>query len=154
MVRDNLLLGRLTVKGIPPGPPGQLVDVRLTYDLNGVLEVEATVVATRRKVSTVISKLAKGGMSAADIRDAVEAMQGLKAHPREEADNRYLLRRAERLYAELPEELRDRLGELLDGFEGALTMQDAAAISANREALREFLDRYDPDAADDPDEDA
>ena len=38
-VEDNLLLGKLEVKGIPPGAAGQEVDVRFTYDLNGVLEV-------------------------------------------------------------------------------------------------------------------
>ena len=77
---------------------------------------------------------------------AVAAMAELKTHPREEAGNRYLLRRAERLYQELPNELREWLGRLLDGFEQALGMQDAVAISANGEALREFLDRHDPDA--------
>src|SRR5262249_32816784 len=38
-VEDNLLLGQFTVKGIPRGPAGQPVDIRFTYDLNGVLEV-------------------------------------------------------------------------------------------------------------------
>src|SRR5262249_49504879 len=38
---DNLLLGEFTVSGIPRGPAGQSVSVRFTYDLNGVLEVEA-----------------------------------------------------------------------------------------------------------------
>jgi molecular chaperone HscC len=152
-VSDNLLLGTLQVAGVPPGPAGQLVDVRFTYDLNGVLEVEATVVATKRKVSTVIARHAKGGMTAAEIREAVAAMQQLKAHPREEAENRFLLRRAERLYQELGPELRDFLGQLLDGFEQALGLQDPVAISANREALRAFLERHDPDAGADPDED-
>ena len=42
-VEDNLLLGRLEVTGIPAGPSGQLVHLRFTYDLNGILEVEAYV---------------------------------------------------------------------------------------------------------------
>ena len=45
---ENLLLGEFEVRGIPPGPAGQAVDIRFTYDLNGVLEVEATVVATEQ----------------------------------------------------------------------------------------------------------
>jgi molecular chaperone HscC len=144
-VEDNLLLGKLEVAGIPPGPAGQEIEVRFTYDLNGVLEVEATVVATKRKVSTVITRHARGGMTAEQIRDAVRDMAKLKTHPREEAVNRYLLRRAERLYQELGTDDRQRLAQLLDGFEAALGIQDADAIQSNREALEEFLSRYDAD---------
>src|SRR5436305_12057930 len=43
---------------------------------------------------------------------------------------------------------RSFLGQLLDGFEQALGLQDPVAISANREALRAFLERHDPGAED------
>jgi molecular chaperone HscC len=144
-VDGNLLLGKLEVSGIPRGPAGQDIEVRFTYDLNGVLEVEATVIATRRTVTTVITRHARGNMTADQIRDAVRDMAKLKTHPREEAVNRYLLRRAERLYQELGTDERDRLSKLLDGFEAALGMQDEAAIQSNREALELFLSRYDAD---------
>lgn len=143
--KDNLLLGELKVPGIPPGPAGQLVEIRFTYDLNGVLEVEATVVATKRKLSAVITKHAKGGMSKDEIQRALEEMKKLKTHPREESVNRFLLRRAERLYAELGMSERDMLSELLDGFESALASQDRPVIDKYREALKDFLDRYDPE---------
>jgi molecular chaperone HscC len=143
-VEDNLLLGRLEVKGIPPGPAGQMIEVRFTYDLNGVLEVEATVEATKKTVSTVITRHAKSAMTAEQIRQAVRDMAKLKTHPREESTNRYLLQRAERLYQELGTEEREYLGRLLDGFEASLSMRDEEAIRANREALEEFLDRVDP----------
>ena len=35
-VEENLRLGDFDVTGIPRGPAGQLVDIRFTYDLNGV----------------------------------------------------------------------------------------------------------------------
>ena len=143
-VEDNLLLGELEVTGIPAGPPGQEVDIRFTYDLNGVLEVEATVVATGRKVAHVITRHARG-MTPEQVAKAVRAMEKLKTHPREEAANRYLLRRAERAYQELTLDLRDRLGQLLDGFEAALNLQDPEAIARHREALEQFLSAYDPE---------
>jgi molecular chaperone HscC len=142
-VDDNLLLGEFEVRGIPPGPAGQPVDVRFTYDLNGVLEVEATVVATRHKVSHVIARHAQG-MTEAQIRAAVAAMEGLKSHPRDDEVNRFLLLRAERVFKELPAELRDALGLLLDGFEASLERQDAAVIARHREELERFLSLYDP----------
>lgn len=144
-VEDNLLLGKLDVKGIPPGPEGQAVEVRFSYDLNGVLEVEATIAATKKSVSTVITRHAKGGMTGEQIRQAVKDMARLKTHPREEARNRYLLKRAERLYQELGSHERDILGHLLDGFEASLSLQDQQAVQSNREALEEFLSRHDPD---------
>jgi molecular chaperone HscC len=146
-VEDNILLGEFDVKGIPHGPAGQEIDVRFTYDLNGVLEVEATIVKTGKRVTHVVAKHAKG-LTADQVRKAVIEMEKLKAHPREEQVNRVLLRRAERLFAELPVEGRQILGQLLDAFEGAMGMQDPAAIATCRMSLQEFLDRVEgPDGA-------
>jgi molecular chaperone HscC len=140
-VEGNLLLGEFEVSGIPRGPAGQDVDIRFTYDLNGVLEVEATVVATRQKFSHIVARHAKG-LSAAQVRQAVLEMGQLKTHPREETSNRFLLRRAERVYQELPREARDMLSELLDGFEAALGLGEVEAIARHREALERFLERF------------
>ena len=144
-VAENHLLGKLNVDDIPPGPPGQEVDIRMTYDLNGVLEVEATVVATGKQVRTVITRHAHE-LSDAEVADAVEAMRALKEHPRDEVGNRFLLRKAERLYRELPFLERDALAQLLDGFEQVLEMREPAAIEAARRHLEEFLERFEPDA--------
>ena len=108
-VENNLPLGSFTVQGIPRGPAGQEVDVRFTYDLNGVLEVEATIVETQKKVSHLITKHARG-LSFEQIAKAVEEMQAIKRSPREETANRYLLRRAERIYKELPIQEQNRIG--------------------------------------------
>ena len=141
-VEENLLLGRMSVTDIPRGPAGQQVDIRFTYDLSGVLEVEATIVETGKKLQIVIAKPAKG-LSERDIASVVEKLQQLKTHPREEAKNRFLLKRAERVYRELPLFAREVLSELLDGFEGALGMQDGESIERHREALESFLDDHD-----------
>jgi molecular chaperone HscC len=139
-IENNLLLGSFTVEGIPRGPSGQDIDVRFTYDLNGVLEVEATIVETQRKVSHLITRHARG-LSREQITQAVEEMQSIKRSPREETANRYLLRRAERVYQELPLEDQNALGELLDGFEAALEIGEKDVIGRFFEAVKEFLDR-------------
>ncbi len=142
-VENNILLGEFTVNNVPRGPAGQEVDVRFTYDLNGVLEVEATVVETGHKVNHLITRHARG-LNEAQIAAAVAAMQELKTHPREEAVNRFLLRRAERVYQELPILERQLLAELLDGFEAALNLCEKDAIERHREGLEKFLARFDP----------
>ena len=141
-VGSNLYLGEFEVKGIPRGPAGQSIDVRFTYDLNGILEVEATVVDTGKAFAHVVTRYAQG-MSAGDISKAVADMQSLKRHPRDEAENQFVIRRAERLLPELPYELRRRFEGLLDGFEEALELRDEAAVGQFREALQQFFDRFD-----------
>jgi molecular chaperone HscC len=143
-IEDNLPLGESRVTGIPRGPAGQMVDIRFTYDLNGVLKVEVTVHATCEKFRHVIIKHVKG-LTPVQIARVVKAVQALKTHPREEAPNRLLLRRAERLYDELSADARIMLDQLLDGFEEALELNDRAAIDRYREALTEFLDCNDPE---------
>lgn len=142
-VQDNLSLGEFEVPGIPPGPAGQAVDVRFTYDLNGVLEVEATVVSTKKTVSRVLTRHAKG-LSEEQVRRAVREMEKLKAHPREDAPNRYLLARAERVFKELSADLRRTLGDLIDGFEAGLESRDPDAIARHRQGLEIFLSAFDP----------
>jgi molecular chaperone HscC len=138
---QNLLLGEFAVVGIQPGPPGQALDIRFTYDLNGVLEVEATVVATKRVISHVITRLTRN-LSDAEIAKAVQAIQQLKTHPREEAANRLTLRRAERIYCEVSPLEQQQLSYLIDAFEGALNLGNKPQIESCREALEEYLDHF------------
>jgi molecular chaperone HscC len=119
------------------------VDIRFTYDLNGVLEVEATIVATGTRVTHVVSRYAKG-LSAKEIKKAVERMQSLKHHPREEEENRLIVERGERLYAELPAVLKRDLEQLLSAFEEALELQVHGQIERCRFELAAFLSLHDP----------
>ena len=145
-VDKNLFLGELEVK-IPRGPAGQEVDVRLTYDSNGVLEVEAIVVKTKERSTLVLTKSSKE-MTEKELEAALLAMQELKSHPREAAENRFTLKRAERAYQEVPQELRSDLERRLDYFEQALEAQNPQEIEAARLHLTQFLSAYDLDGED------
>ena len=144
-VEHNLLLAEFTVDGVPKGPAGQAVDLRFTYDLNGILEVEATVVETGRKVSHLITRHARG-LTAEQLAHAIQELQALKVHPQDEAPNRFLLRRAERLYQELPMVEQRHLDALLDGFEEALELGEQESCERFRQALEEFLMLHDSES--------
>ena len=58
---------------------------------------------------------------------------------------RFAIKQAERLYQELPMFAREALTELLDGFEEAMDIGDKDSIVRHRAALKEFLDRNDPE---------
>ena len=88
-------------------------------------------------------------MTPEQVKKAVEEMNKLKVHPREETNNRYLLRRAERLYQELTAEQRHFLSELIDAFEHALSRQDPSEIESSRTMLSRYLDRLEPQGEED-----
>lgn len=141
-VEDNLFLGEFVVDGIPRGAAGKEVDIRFTYDLNGLLEVEATIVETRKKVTHLVTRHAKG-MKDAEIARAQSAMQQLKMHPRDDAPNRFLIRWADRVFRELSLAQRNELEMLVTGFEAAIELNDKPAIESNRVALEMFLSAHD-----------
>ncbi len=131
----NRALGRYMVKGIPPASGGeQAVDVRFTYDLNGILEVETTVVATGQKATLVIEER-PGTLSKAQLEEAVAQLQRLKFHPREALPNATALARADSLFVELTGEARLRLGRAIGALRAALETQDEAQIRPPRELL-------------------
>lgn len=138
LVKDNLLLGELQVSGIPRGPAGQEVCIRFTYDLNGILEVEALVPATERKFVTVLAGQA-GHLSPAEIAVAVAKMQALKFYPRDDERHRRLLLFATRMVAEVPPQDRATLDLVVDQFERAMRGGDRERFDQARLALVEIL---------------
>jgi molecular chaperone HscC len=81
-------------------------------------------------------------MTDQELKSALAAMAELKVHPREDAANHLTLRRAERIYQELPPTQRQILSEMLDGFESAMALGDKPLIEQYRERLTEFLDQF------------
>src|SRR6201991_2985861 len=100
MVRDNILLGEITIPILPGPGHADGVDVRFTYDVNGLLKVEVTVVATG-DVNRIVIESGEAHMPPDEIARRLEALSALKIHPRDTLEYRTLLARAERLYEQL-----------------------------------------------------
>lgn len=133
-VEHNLKIGELEVTGIPPGPAGQEIFIRFTYDLNGLLEVEAYVANSTNKFRTVLTQHS-AHMSDEQLRAAVERMQQLKYYPREDMVNQRLLRFAERMVGEVSPYLREQVEAAVDYFEQALNGGDKQGVEHARVAL-------------------
>jgi molecular chaperone HscC len=141
-VEDNLLLGELHVH-IPIAKAGaESVEVRFTYDINGILEVEATVLSTGLK-SRVVIESRKSGMSKAEIEASLARLQSIKIHPRERTENRLLLARAERMYEESLGERRAIIQQGINQFEYILEKQNDKEIAVEAEDFRNFLTQLD-----------
>jgi molecular chaperone HscC len=117
----------------------QAIDVRFTYDINGILEVEVTVVSTGIKRSVVIEKN-PGHMSKEEITAHMESLSHLKIHPRENHENKLLLARGERLYQESLGDTRQEIAKLLRNFEDVLGRQDLNEINDTRTKLKDIFD--------------
>jgi molecular chaperone HscC len=135
LCRDNQKLGDYHVRGLTPKSAGEeSIDVRFTYDLNGILEVETTVLSTGKKEVLVIEK-SPGRMTPAQIKAAREAMARLKLHPRDALPNTTALARADALYVELSGPAREELGAVIASFRAALESQDEKEIAPRRDRL-------------------
>jgi molecular chaperone HscC len=140
MVRDNTKLGEYTIRNLAPLPAGeQAVRVRFTYDLNGILEIDLTMVRSGRTESLVIEGT-PGRLTPAEVAAAREAMARLKFHPRDTLPNATALARADALYTELVGHVREELGYAIAQFRLALEGQDPAEISTVRGHLLAILE--------------
>ena len=137
---DNRKLGEYKVVGIPPCPVGeQGVDIRFSYDLNGILEVETTILSLRVTQSLVIEH-SPGRLSAREIERARVALARLKLHPREALPNATTLARADALYMDLLGADRSRLGTVIARFRSALDAQRPEAIVQIRAELNALVE--------------
>lgn len=142
LCRDNRLLGKFKIDRLPPKPAGEVaIDVRFTYDINGLLEVEATVLETKEKKSILLEN-APGRMTASQIAEARRAFERLKFHPRDALPNATALARAEATYVELIGVRRDDLGSAMAAFRAALDSQDGQLIEQLRGELLHMLEVF------------
>jgi molecular chaperone HscC len=137
--KQNQKIGEYVVKNIPAQPAGEeSIDVRFSYDMNGVLDVDATVVSTGKSATFTIER-APGRLSKAELAAARKRLAHLKFHPREALPNVTALSRADALYADLVGDERARLGRSLGAFRAALESQDPERIKVYREQLLSLL---------------
>lgn len=138
---ENLQLGTLDID-IPAAPAGAEVQVRFTYDANGLLEVDAKELLGGHSVSTLIRN-ADTEMTPAQIATALDKLRVLKRHPRDDEENRYLLERAKRLYEDRLGEMRLTIQGWINEFEAALDTQDPRVVRSASHGLRQALDSID-----------
>lgn len=139
LVKDNIRLGALHID-LPGGAiEDNGVDVRFTYDANGLLQVEATLERTG-KMHSVLIEGNPGLLSEDEIAQRLASLSALKIHPRDRIENRTLLARGERLYQQMRGEEREALADRLMRFERTLDIQDGQAIEPAARDLRRLLD--------------
>ncbi|MPQ30531.1 molecular chaperone HscC [Clostridium estertheticum] len=137
-VENNIELGELEIP-VPRGKAGEhVVALRYTYDINGLLEIEATILSTG-ETETLIIENSPGYMSQEDIKKRMISLKDIKIHPRDRTENRLLLARGERLYEESLGDKREYISKLLNEFESILSTQDTRVIEKNLKVFTQRL---------------
>jgi molecular chaperone HscC len=141
LCRDNQRLGEYKITGIPAGPAGtESIDVRFTYDLNGVLDVDMTVTATK-KTHTLTIERSPGKLTPDQLREARKRLQALKFHPQDALPNVTALARAEALHVQCTGLDRELLAGAIGAFRLALESQDPQLIAERRAVLLRAIDQ-------------
>lgn len=141
-VKDNILLGDIKLE-VPARKAGEVsIDVRFTYTLDGILEVECRTSASET-ISRLVIENVPGQMSAEEIQQSLQRLASLKQHPRDRPENRRVLTRCNELYRFLLGEERQQIDATLSAFEQLLETQDVRQIADFRQHLEQMLSRYD-----------
>ncbi|WP_413722066.1 Hsp70 family protein [Sodalis sp. RH23] len=141
-VKDNVFLGEMSVE-VPPKKAEEVsLDVRFTYTVDGLLEIQCSHDDATVPICMVIEKV-PGQMSEKQIAESLQRLSNLKQNPRDNPINRALLDRGARLFNVLLGDERQWADTVITAFEQALDSQDPRQIALTRQRVEAALDRLD-----------
>lgn len=137
--KNNIYLGELRME-VPPAPKGQQsILVRYSYDINGLLVVDVKAECSGQKKQAVIVS-GENTIPEDEMKRYLKELEKLKIHPGDKEENRLLMARGERIYAQLYGEMREAVAERIKYFEYLLGSQEEYKIRKWRPHLERFLD--------------
>jgi molecular chaperone HscC len=137
---ENLYLGQIDIY-VPPAPKGkEIALVRMSYDIDGILEIEVTNKSLVERKVLYNKDLA---LSDPELEEKLTRLSKLKIHPREQEENQMILARGDRLYKENLGSLRETIMNYIHEFERLLNTQEERDIRKAREYLNTFFNYID-----------
>ena len=142
--KDNLKLGELEID-IPKASKGkECADIRFTYDINGILQVEVTCRSTGKKDELIILN-PKLNLSKNQLKTKLKQLESFKLLPRDEEANKLILATASRLYEQSTGLIREQIHQHIDYFNLLLHEGNDAKIRRYRKDITQFFDQIDED---------
>ncbi len=145
-IKDNLFLGKFNIN-VPKNKAGmESVNVRFTYDINGILEVEATSLTTGEKKNKL---LISGSLSETEKIEKIKRLEEIKLEVESKNKDKLLIERANRIYSEISNsEIRNYISRFLEHYEMSLKTDNTIRIRKAKKEFTEFLDKIDPELSD------
>ena len=138
-VRDNIFIDAFDVP-VTASEQIQALDVRFSYDINGLLEVDVNLLDSGERHSHSIDR-SPTGLDEQSRQNSHERLATLKIHPRDALPNRTLLARLERAWTQSLGDERERIADWLDTFTTVLGSQQSEEIASHRSQLNKALDQ-------------
>lgn len=135
----NLLLGKMRVRVPKNMTAHEAVDVRFSYDINGILEVDVLVKSTGQVISQVFRR-DQEQLTDKEVAQKRQELAALKIHPREKEAYQLLTARAQRLYEFSLGEERHLLVGWLEAYEAVVEKQDLRDIAQAENLFKAQLD--------------
>ncbi len=136
LVKNNIKLGEFEL-AVPKGKAGEeQVSLRISYDINGILEVDAVVESTGATANLLINNSPQE-LSPEQIEASKQKLSLLKVHPRDNELVKEIIWRAESIYENSLDEERGAINELIMQFQAILDTQDPKKID---HAVKEITD--------------
>ena len=139
-VVDNVRLGEIRLPLSPGRAEDNAFDVRFTYDINGLLEVDLTAHRTGETRQLVI--VDDETAAAPDFEKRRQALAALKQHPRDSDPVKTVTARALRCYEDALGEQRQFIADQITRFELIVEGQDPREIEHAAAALTKVLDAF------------
>lgn len=127
---ENLNIGELTIK-VPPGPAGKhYVNLTFTYDIDGILHVEAK--GSGGDLCRTVILNPKLTLDEKELEAKIKELEQIKLAAQENEEDQLITARLERLFVEFIREKRELVGRLLSYFENRLKTGDIIEIKKAR----------------------
>ncbi len=145
MAEDNAKIGDFILRGVPKGKAGeQSIDIEFDYDLNGILEVRATVVSTGKSINKIIDnfkliELPQDRLIDEDINKAIHLNEWRNYELGKSVKN--IIELAENKINELDEEAYEVVNNILEKLKLAVIDEDKELVEKYDEVLTDILFR-------------
>lgn len=137
-VKDNILVDKFDVK-LPKGEAITQFEIRFSYDINGLLEVDVLFADQDANHNHTIDR-SPVGLTDEQKAESRERLKHLKIHPRETLANRTLMAKLDEAYAKSSGNEREMIYGWIQQFLEVLNLQDDQKITRTRKELNGLLD--------------
>ncbi|AQQ54163.1 Hsp70 family protein [Planococcus lenghuensis] len=136
---QNIFLSNVMLEGIPSAPMGQEpIEVKFSYDINGTLQVEATIVSTGKRASSVV-KTKAGTMSEQEVKLAKSQVEKDYQQSELYKEVKSVITRGERMLKSAEGLEKEKLASLLQNIKFALEKNDRELVRKYEEELTDLL---------------
>ncbi|EIO6823764.1 molecular chaperone HscC [Salmonella enterica subsp. enterica serovar Infantis] len=142
-VKNNILIDSFDVM-LKPNGHIQAIDIRFSYDINGLLEVDV-LLEDGKSESRIISHNATS-LTTQQIDASRERLLALKIYPRDMLINRTFKAQLEEQWSRALGDEREMLGDIITDFDAALLSNDMQRVDDVRRRACEYLGIDEPKA--------